>query len=164
LLAAGSGPIWQYCKAFRNGEAGRRHNPEFTLLEWYRPGFGLAELMDEVAALLQLTLGVASCTRHSYRALFQEQLGIDPHERGAPAVARRARDTIEGVDFEAEDRDFWLDLLVSHHNAPRLRGALFIYHYPASQAALARLVRDQQGCTVAARFELVVDGMELANG
>ncbi len=167
LLAAGSGAIYQMGKAFRNGERGTRHNPEFTMLEWYRPGFTLTQLMDEVEALvfhaLQLTTAPAM-QRVSYRQLFVEQLGIDPHLITLdPLKALTVGKT--GVDPSVlNSRVTCLDLLYGHLIEPALIEPVFVYHYPAEQAALARVVNDSQGQPVALRFELVMHGMEIANG
>lgn len=164
LLARGSGPIYQIAKAFRDGEAGRRHNPEFTLLEWYRPGFSLRQLMREVAELVRDCLGEQPVEYISYRALFQRELGVDPLAASAGELESLARSRLD-VGMLSGDRDLWLDLLMSHAVEPRLkgRGLCFVYDYPASQAALARIV-GKDGVSVARRFELYVDGLELANG
>lgn len=162
LLAAHGEPIWQLSRAFRDGEAGTRHNPEFTLLEWYRPDFSLDDLMAEVADLVTACLGQKTLSHVSYRDLFREQLGLDPMTASDEAVARLARDRIEVGSLEG-DRDLWLDLLMSHLVEPQLRGACFVYDYPASQAALAR-IEEVDGVPVARRFELYLDGLELANG
>ena len=164
LLAAGSGPIFQVTKAFRDGEAGTRHNPEFTLLEWYRPGYDHHQLMAEVAALLCHCLGDRPEQRISYRQLFRDSLGLDPMTASVGTLQAIARERID-VGTLAGDRDLWLDLLLSHLIEPQLsrRGICFVYDYPASQAALARIV-ESEGVAVGQRFELYVDGMELANG
>ena len=164
LLAAGSGPIYQVCKAFRHGEAGTRHNPEFTLLEWYRPNFTLAELMQEVATLVSEILHRESWERCSYQQLFQDYLQLDPFTEDSASLEAFARERLE-LSFESDNRNVWLDLLLSHLIEPQLaqRGLLFVYDYPPSQAALARLRRDGEH-VVAERFELYVDGVELANG
>ena len=171
LLAAGSGPIYQVCKAFRQGEAGRLHNPEFTLLEWYRPGFDHFRLMDEVEALVtELADGRLPDTaaeRVSYAELFQHHLGLDPHTADSEALARCAADLPALAGMTGLDRDGWLDLLMSHVIQPRLgQGRLtFVYHYPASQAALARIHQSAADVpAVAERFELFYRGVELANG
>ena len=167
LLAAGSGAIYQLGKAFRNGEAGRRHNPEFTILEWYRPGFDAAQLMDELAALIRdlvddQTLAVERC---SYRSLFVEHLAIDPLEADIESFRRCARSRkLLLADDMALDRGGWLDLLMSSFIEPSLgaTGLTFVSDYPASQASLARLNPHDQ--RTAARFELYWKGVELANG
>jgi elongation factor P--(R)-beta-lysine ligase len=164
LLAQGSGAIYQIARAFRDGEAGARHNPEFTLLEWYRPGFDHHQLMAEVAELVTHCLGERCLLKYSYRQLFQDLLGVDPFTASLAeleAVARRHIDT----GALGGDRDVWLDLLMSHLIEPQLVGAdsCFVYDYPASQAALARVV-EVDGVLVGQRFELYVDGLELANG
>ena len=163
LLAAGSGAIYQLCKAFRNGESGRRHNPEFTMLEWYRPGFTLEELMDEVADLVTDVLGPLSMERRSYAELFQHYLQVDPHTATPDELQTLLGAHVQARGIEA-DRDTCLELLYSHVIEPQLRGAVMIVDYPASQAALARVVEAPGGIAVARRFELVVNGMELANG
>ena len=174
LLAAGSGPIYQICRAFRDGEAGHRHNPEFTLLEWYRPGWDHHALMDEVEAFLAQILGERwkdpQAERLRYRDAFRRHLGLDPLT--APtADLRRAAEGLSGAvqGLDPEDRDAWLDLLVSLGVEPHLgRGRpTFLHDYPARQAALARIRQDgtDEGSeAVAERFEVFVDGVELANG
>lgn len=169
LLAAGSGPIFQIAKAFRDGESGRFHNPEFTMLEWYRPGFDHHDLMDEVAALLTVVLGSRRAEKLSYGELFETSLGVDPHRASAAELAEAARRA--GVDWggeepEAQDREVWLHLLMSHCLEPGLglKQPTFVYDYPASQAALARVRHEADGLAVAERFEVYVEGVELANG
>lgn len=170
LLAAGSGPIYQVCKAFRQGEQGRHHNPEFSLLEWYRPGFDHHQLMQDVAALVgELAEGLREfgpVEYLSYHDCFQQQLGLDPHT----ATAKMLRDCAQknGLPMVSgladDDRDGWLDLLMSLSIQPQLgRGHLcFVYDYPENQAALARVRPGNPA--VAERFELFIDGVELANG
>ncbi len=167
LLAAGSGPIYQICKVFRDGERGRLHHPEFSLLEWYRPGFDHLRLMDEVAALVNAVLPEPRpVERLSYGEAFRRYLAIDPHRLSADELRACAKSQgIAGVDdLDLEGRDAWLDLLLSHCIEPRLgRGALcFLYDYPASQAALARVRPGEP--PLAERFELYIEGLELANG
>ncbi|MDF2181742.1 EF-P lysine aminoacylase EpmA [Neptuniibacter sp. CAU 1671] len=165
LLAAGSGSIYQMGKAFRNGECGRRHNPEFTMLEWYRVGFTDTELMDEVEALVVPILGIERIERQSYVEIFQQYLNVDPTVMSADALKKLAAEYID-IDLDDPDPVTWLDLLFSHVIEPQLktRDAVFVTDYPAAQAALARLKAGKHGQTVAARFELFVRGMELANG
>ncbi len=164
LLASGSGPIYSLGKVFRNGERGRRHNPEFTLLEWYRTGWNERELMREVEALVEAVMPGLEVTHLSYRAWFEQHLGIDPHIASAAELAALAKARIN-IEADEDDRDFWLDLLVTHELEGRLGdGLTFVYDYPASQAALARLAQDDQGQIVARRFEAFIGGMELANG
>jgi lysyl-tRNA synthetase class 2 len=163
LLAGGCGSIFQLCKAFRNGESGARHNPEFTMLEWYRPAYTLHQLMDEVEALLLSVLGNMECRRTSYRQLFQDYLAIDPLMCATGELAELVKQKITVVG-NVGNRDALLDLLYSHLIEPQLQEPVFIFNYPASQAALARITRDETGEPVALRFELVVRGMEIANG
>lgn len=166
LLAAGSGCIYQMAKVFRNGEVGRKHNPEFTMLEWYRVGFDEFQLMDEVAALVSSLTGVKSFDKVSYHALFRKYLDLDISQVDNRHLAAKLAEFVE-VSEETKrttDTDGWLNLLMSHCIEPQLTGAVFVYNYPASQAALARVKKDSDGNWVAARFELFVDGVELANG
>ena len=164
LLASHGQPIFQLTRAFRDGEAGARHNPEFTLLEWYRPGFDHHALMAEVAQLVRHCLGERPLHSYSYRQLFLELLGVDPFTATPAELESVARSRIDTGTIAGE-RDLWLDLLMSHLIEPRLAGLgmCFVWDYPASQAALAR-VEDCAGVMVGHRFELYVDGMELANG
>lgn len=173
LLAAGSGPIWQLGRAFRDGERGAKHLPEFAILEWYRPGFDHHTLMREVgellAALLDGFVSVPAPATVTYRELFVERAGIDPHA-AAPAELRRAAERL-GVAIPAgldpADRDGWLDLILVAALEPSLGvpAPLFIHDYPASQAALARVRREEPGgALVGERFELYFRGLELANG
>jgi lysyl-tRNA synthetase class 2 len=167
LLAAGSGDIYQICKVFRDAERGRWHNPEFTMIEWYRVGLDDAALMDEVEALVGRLLAPArvlgAAERLSYAAALQRHAGVDVFGSSEAELLEAARR--HGIDCDAElDRDAKLDLLMGLIVGPRLgRGnPCFVCDYPASQAALARL---KPGLPrVAARFELYLDGLELANG
>jgi lysyl-tRNA synthetase class 2 len=167
LLAAGSGPIYQICRVFRDAELGRRHNPEFTLLEWYRPGLDHQSLMDEVSALVARLLSDSRPEeRLSYRQVFQRHLRIDPHTARVETLQRCAmQQGIAGAEgLGQENRDAWLDLLLSHLIEPHLgRGRLsYVYDYPASQAALSRVRPGDP--PLAERFELYLEGMEIANG
>jgi len=163
LLAAGSGPIFALTKAFRQEEVGRFHNPEFTMLEWYKPGFDDHQLMAEVAELLADVLGL-SATFLSYRDAFQTTLNLDPH---VASLAELQAVTKQHVNIELQDdeRDTWLELLFSHVIQPGLLdGVTFIFDYPETQAALAKVSSNKSGCRVARRFEAFVNGIELANG
>jgi lysyl-tRNA synthetase class 2 len=166
LLAAGAGPLYQITRAFRDGEAGRLHNPEFTILEWYRPGFDHHRLMDEMDAYLGALLGAGAAERRTYGEVFEAAVGLDPHRAAAAELAARARELgLGGVP--GLDRDGWLQLLLAERAEPDLgRGRpVFLYDFPASQAALARLRRDDPGGPpVAERFEVYAEGIELANG
>ncbi len=163
LLAAGSGPIWQISRVFRGGERGRRHNPEFTMLEWYRPGWDHHALMDEVAALVAHVLGEARPVQVWTYAEACAPLGIDPHVDGDAELLERARE-LGIAPASAMDRGGLLDLLLSHQVVPGLgRGCIdFICDFPVEQAALARIRRDEP--PVAERFECYLEGMEIANG
>ena len=166
LLAAGSGDIYQICKVFRDGESGSTHNPEFTMLEWYRTGFDHWHLMDEVEALLRELLGArlsAPTERLTYRDAFRLVLDLDPETAATAALAAIAAERLGAAEL-GDDRDGCLDLLLGALVAPALgRGRItFVHDYPASQAALARLLPGDP--PVAARFEAYVDGLELCNG
>jgi lysyl-tRNA synthetase class 2 len=165
LLAAGSGSIYQLCKAFRNDDCARRHNPEFTMLEWYRVGFSWRELVDDVAAIARLALGDLPLTLISYGELFEQHLDINPHQATAEQLAAIARENFD-LAFEEADRDLWLNLLFTAVIEPYLGidELCVVYDFPASQAALAQIIEDENGDKVAQRFELFVNGMELANG
>lgn len=162
LLAAGSGPVFQICKAFRQEQAGRLHNPEFTLLEWYRPGFDWRQLMDEIAELLETLLEVSDIPRFSYASLFQQALDVDPHSLPSEELARLARMKIDLGKAHFSDTDY-LQMLMHHCIEPSLPEFCFVYDYPAEQAALAVTEQDEEGRMVARRFELYGRGMELAN-
>lgn len=165
LLAAGSGAIWQLATSFRNGEVSSRHNPEFTMLEWYQPGYDLNDLMAEVQALLTDILGVDRFSYYSYRALFREHLEIDPFSSDLALLQQLAHDKT-GISAGSLDRDSCCDLLMSVSLEPLLgQGEItFVTDYPASQAALAKVRHDEEGDPVAARFECYYRGIELANG
>ena len=164
LLASCGQPIFQLARAFRDGEAGARHNPEFTLLEWYRPGFDHHELMAELGELVCHCIGWRELRSYSYRNLFQELLSVDPFTVSIDELQALARSHFDTGDMTG-DKDLWLDLLMSHVVEPQMatRGSCFVYDYPVSQAALAQ-ISDVDGAMVGHRFELYVDGLELANG
>jgi lysyl-tRNA synthetase class 2 len=166
LLAAGAGDIYQVCHVARALESGRVHNPEFTLLEWYRIGFSLEQLMDEVEALAGELLGgplPGPAERLSYRDAFLRELSLDPFEADDAELARAAAPL--GLHGAVPlGRDGYLELLMGALIGPRLgrERLVFIHGYPASQAALARL--DPAEPRAAQRFELYGQGVELANG
>jgi lysyl-tRNA synthetase class 2 len=166
LLASGSGSIYQICKVFRAGERGRLHNPEFTLVEWYRLHLDHQALIHEIAQLInQLLPTPRPSERISYQQLFLDHLNIDPLQADAPQLRQLARQQgIPGIDALEMERDDWLDLLFSYQIQPQLGqdSLCFVHAYPASQASLAQL--DPQDPRTAHRFELFINGMELANG
>lgn len=176
LLAARPEPMYQICKAFRDDETGPNHNPEFTLLEWYRPGFDMERLMQDVEALLMAVFIDASAedfhvSRMSYRQAFENHAGLDPHHATTRECAERASllgiERPVGLDAESEaEKDAWLDWLLTQCVLPALdeQQFCFIYDYPQSQCALARLETDASGTLVAKRFELFYGEIELANG
>ena len=166
LLAAGSGDIFELGRVFRAGETGRSHNPEFTMLEWYRTGYSYQQLMDEVAEL------VRHCGRGkfdqwplqklSYRQLFLRYIDLDPFKADVRELSARAQE--HGIRDIELDRKQWLDALISLVIQPALpeKCLTFVYDYPASQAALAKIRADNP--PVAERFELYLGRTELANG
>lgn len=166
LLAAGSGSIYQICKAFRAGEHGSRHRTEFTLVEWYRVGFDYRALMEEVQSLVCGLLQRPPAQVFSYRELFQRHAAVDPLADSDQVLWQRV--AAAGIEPSAAlrdaGRDAALDILLTRLVEPALAalGVVFVYDYPASQAALARLRADDP--RRAERFELYVDGVELANG
>ena len=172
LLAAGSGAIYQIAHAFRDGEVGRKHSPEFTILEWYRPGFDHHDLMDEVAALvgaLVPALGGTAFEKRTYREVFVEGVGIDPFATELSEISQACERL--GVPLPADFNDWTLDdaldLLLVGHLEPTLgaRAPLFVHDYPRTQAALAQIRPDgEDGREVGERFELYIRGVELANG
>jgi lysyl-tRNA synthetase class 2 len=168
LLAAGSGDIYQIARVFRNGELGRLHNPEFTMLEWYRPALDYHGLMDEVDALLQEVAGLPAALRFSYQQLFQQYLDLDPSLAEEDSLKRAALRSIQGLpEGWQSDRDGWLEMLMSEVIEPalsELKRPVIVYDFPSSQAQLARIVTDESGASVAARFEVYAGGLELANG
>jgi len=168
LLAAGSGDIYQICHVVRAEERGPLHNPEFTLIEWYRLRFSLTVLMDEVEALVRALLGSAAARRAgerlSYREAFVRELGLDPLAATDGELLAAAGRLGLACGAPRAPRDELLEFLMASGVGPRLgRGALtFIHGYPATQAALARL--DPADPRTARRFELYCEGLELANG
>ena len=161
LLASGSGPIYQIARVYRGDESGRIHNPEFTLLEWYHPEFDHARLMDEVAELLQ-SLGITVAGRTTYGQAFMDKVGLDPHDVDTDCLVRRA--AALGFLSEPADDGTLQDFLFSELVVPSLgrEGAVFVHDYPVHQAALARIRPGKP--PVAERFELFINGMEIANG
>ncbi len=163
LLAKGSGAIYQICKVFRKGESGRLHSPEFSMLEWYRPGLSYHQLMDEVALLLK-QLGLAeSVERVSYATLFQTHLKLDILRADIQELKDCATTNGLKVIGFCDDYDAWAAMLLANLIEPKLGfdNPIFIYDYPASQAALAKIRSQDQ---VAERFELYINGVEIANG
>ena len=166
LLAAGSGCIYQLAKVVRNDEIGKLHNPEFTMLEWYRVGFSDRDLMQEVDALLQCIINTPPAEYISYQQLFIQYTGCDPlTQTGLAALKAWLVEKSLGDWVASEtDNDILLQLAMSHYIEPHIgyERPVFVYNFPASQAALARLDPDDQ--RVAHRFEVYVRGVELANG
>lgn len=170
LLCAGSGDIYALGKVFRAGEAGGRHNPEFTMLEWYRIGMDHQGLMHEVADLLEELFEDSEIeledapTFLTYQQAVIQYAGLDPLTADDQEIAELGI-ALAGSDLEL-NRDGWLDMIMSHKVEKALpkNQLVFIYNYPASQAALAKLNIDDNGQEIAERFEVYLNGLELANG
>ena len=165
LLAAGAEAIYQVSRVFRQDECGRLHNPEFTLVEWYRTHDGLAEGMQFTSDLCADLLHRGPAQRISYREAFQRHAGLDPHTASIEALVAAGQQCGSPPEsLSPADRDGWLDWLLTERVQPHLGVGppALIYDYPASQAALARIRPDDP--PVAERFELYIDGVELANG
>lgn len=166
LLAQGMGDIYYLGKAFRHAEVGQVHNPEFTLLEWYRCNWGLSDLLSEVSAFCQLMIEAPAPTITPYAKLFGF-LGIDPHEASTAELKKIARAKMRLPDFtESFDRTDWLEWLFNHLIEPRLDPAEFtvVVDYPVDCAQLAKRLLHDTHHQVAARFEVYYQGFELANG
>lgn len=173
LLAAGAPDIFALCRVFRDGERGPRHEPEFTMVEWYRRGIALDDSIRDACDLLAALAGESGVDldaprRWTYQQLFVETTGIDPLSGDAAGIARSARELL-GPDSSAalgadDDAGAWLDLLMTHRVAPALAGhdVAVVTAYPADQAALARI--DPADGRVAERFEVFCRGLEVANG
>jgi lysyl-tRNA synthetase class 2 len=163
LLAAGSGPIYQITKAFRQGDLGQFHNPEFTMLEWYQLGFDHHALMNEMDELLQLILKTPPAERVSCADLYEKYVGINPHLATEEELKRVAHQHIQFAS-ELSDCNAWLDLLFTHCIEPHIgqERPVFLYDFPVSQAALAKIRYENP--PVASRFEVYFKGIELANG
>jgi len=166
LLAAGVGDCYELGRVFRNGEAGGRHNPEFTLLEWYRVGWDHLRLAEEAVELVQRALGLirkqVDVVSLSYRELFQSGLGIDPFEASEEALLSALGEL--SLDGDGLERDDWLDLLITHRLQPHFPPdrITVVLDWPATQCALARIRPGQP--PVAERFELYLGQHEIANG
>lgn len=166
LLAAGSGDVYELGRVFREGESGRHHNPEFTMLEWYRTGYNYHQLMDEVATLVKFCglgkLDEWKEERLSYRQLFQRHLDFDPFTTDEQTLAACAkRNGIDDIELNCKQ---WLDLLISLVIQPALpvNCLTFVYDFPEDQAALAKIRPGSP--PLAERFELYLGRTELANG
>tara|TARA_B100000676_G_scaffold203685_1_gene199887 strand:- start:291 stop:1226 length:936 start_codon:yes stop_codon:yes gene_type:complete len=163
LLAAGSGAIYQICKAYRDGEAGGRHNPEFTMLEWYRPGFELDALIQECLALFAELFSGAPSERYRFRDLFSETTGLDP-------LTANDSDLIAHAEFhgapEGLNKTAAVDYLMATKVEPSLptEQCSVVTDFPGWAAALAQTREDEDGALIARRFEIYYRGLELANG
>ena len=173
LLACWQQPIYQICKAFRDDELGSNHNPEFTMLEWYRPGYDMMQLIDEVAGLVRSVCGQSEVDPVfqylRYQQAFEDVTGFDPHRVSAVQCFQYSVDNRveipQGLTADDDVND-WLDWLLTQLVLPAFKtdGFTFLYDYPASQCALAKLGPGSGQANVAKRFELFYGELELANG
>ncbi len=166
LLAAGSGPIYQLGRAFRGGESGAWHNPEFTMLEWYRPGWDETRLAHEALALIAVLAGVHHSATRDYQVLFRRHTGLDAHRASLPEL-QAAAGALEPAMAAESDRGSVLDFLFVARVRPllaRCSGTVLIHRFPAVQAAQAALSTEPDGTAVARRFEIYLRGVELVNG
>lgn len=161
LLAAGSGDIYQIAHVFRNEESGKRHNTEFTMLEWYRVGFDYHRLIDEVGELL-INIGLKTPEKMTYAESFKQTVNLDPHTVDMNQLQKMCRQ--QGWDASSDDRHALLDFVFSEVVLKKLdfNKPLIIYDYPACMSALATMKKGEP--EVSERFELFIDGMEIANG
>ncbi len=167
LLAEGSGSIYYLGKVFRDGELSRKHTPEFTMLEWYRVGYDLSMLIDEVVTIIQrLSKQHIQVHRTSYRDLFLSQLKIDPFICDQKMLASTLKEHDVALAFVPKHKDEYLDLLMTHLIEPNLpKDQITVLHsYPASQASLAKIEKDPHNNLIGKRFEVYWKGLELANG
>lgn len=164
LLAAGSGAIYQMSKAFRNDDHGRHHNPEFTMLEWYRPGWSAQQLMREIEALVTELLKTEKAESFTYQDVMQKHLNIDPLAASDSQLLSAAQELPVLLPQATLTRDELLHFMFSFGVEPNigLQRPCFVTHFPASQAALAKLCPEDE--SVALRFELYYQRVELANG
>lgn len=166
LIAAGIGPIYQICHAFRNEESGRYHNPEFTMLEWYRPLYNMHQLIDEVNSLLKYILKCKNADKYSYQKIFLKFFNIDP-------LSARKKDLITAAqnygmqeikNFKKDSKDIILQIMfmLGIESYIGNEKPIFIYHFPSSQASLSKINKEDN--RVSERFELFFKKIELANG
>lgn len=174
ILASTGEPMYYLGKAFRRDEVGPKHSPEFTMLEWYRPGLDdinlrkeVLELVTHVQTELAEQIGIAAnnwaVSEISYQGIFMRMLGVNPHTASVAELKQIAQAKLN-VDWDDDHRNTWLELLFSHLIEPSLSGCVCVFDFPASQAALAKVMVRSDGIAVARRFEVYVNGVELANG
>ena len=165
LLAENSGDIFSISRCFRDAEVGHRHNPEFSMLEWYRCGFGLADLMSDVEALVSRLLPHLTFSCHSYAEMFESCLGVNPHSASDMDLLNLVK---SNTKFQGDlGRASCLDLLMSECVEPELAGqekAHFLFDFPMCQAAMAQTGQNEDMHPVARRFELYINGLEIGNG
>ncbi len=168
LVASGMPAIFQITRSFRAGERGALHNPEFTIVEWYRTGDDMHAGMELLDQLCQAILNTPAALQITYGEAFSQHAGICPYTSSADQLATRAKELRLDIpdNMHVDDRDEWLNLLLATQVEPRLGQTTpeIVHDYPASQAALAKVERRADGLEVARRFELYINGVELGNG
>lgn len=164
LVADGAGDIYQITRAFRGGEEGRLHRSEFRMLEWYRLGYDHHQLMDDVQALIEPLVSDRNWWRRSYAEVFRAHVGVDPHRASNDFLFTRASTSVELEAAAIHDRALLFDVIFSHQIQPEFGAgeAIFIFDFPKEQAAYAQIRHEED--YVASRFELLIDGVEIANG
>lgn len=166
LLASGIGPIYQICHAFRNEESGRYHNPEFTMLEWYRPSYNMHQLMDEVNDLMKHILNCQNADKYSYQKIFFKFFNIDPLITSKKQLLKTAQNYgIKDIfNFQKENKDLIMQMMFMLGIEPHIgeKKPIFIYHFPSNQAALSKI--NKQDNRISERFEIFFKKIEIANG
>jgi lysyl-tRNA synthetase class 2 len=168
LLSAGYPEIFSICRVFRDGESGQRHQPEFTMIEWYRLGFGLQDIIDDTLTLIVAALNSDELAKNvdqfDYRDVFVKTANVDPLTATVSELAEAAQADRDLSQSMGAERDDWLDLILATRVGPAFETdrLTVLRHYPASQAALARLCSNDP--RVADRFEVFLGPVELANG
>ena len=164
LLCQYQQSVYSLTKVFRAEEIGRHHNPEFTMLEWYRRGFNERELIQDVLSLIKQIQPNIQSRCMSYRDVFIAAVGVDPHEASWQDLKCIAEKNL-CIEFDSNQKSLWLDLLFTHLVEPKMfEGITAVFDYPACQSALARLEEDEKGEQIAKRFEVFWNGLEIANG
>ena len=164
MLAADSGAIYYLGKAFREDESGRMHNPEFTMLEWYRPGYDDHHLMGDVVALIRSVEPGIQVNKVAYADIFESEVGVNPHNAPIERLKEIAHNKFN-IQWDDDNKSTWLDVLFTHMVEPSMSdGLTVVFDYPVCQCALAKIASNRDGLEVARRFEVFWNGVELANG
>lgn len=164
LLAAYGVPIYQISKVFRNEELSEKHNPEFTMLEWYRPGWELMQLTTEIMELIDIILGEDKWYKFTYEAIFEEFVKLNPFTSHLSEMQSKVK-YMGGQNSEKFSRDDCLDFFMALLVEPFMEdlGRVIITDFPASQASLSQVITNKAGQTIAERCEFFINGVEIAN-